>query len=90
MPSGTELTDSELALQRAMYRDRRIHKARKNTSGDWSLKVVWDDRIGRRRLFRIRVFRDTTGARKVRRDYGGQSYIKNPAIRSTYAVTGDP
>jgi hypothetical protein len=88
--TGARLSVTERALQRALYHDQRIHKARKNTGGDWSLKVSWGEIAGRNRLFRIRVFRDTTGARKVRRDYGGQSYIKNPAIRSSYAATGEP
>lgn len=89
--TGARLSVTERALQRALYHDHRIHKARKNTGGDWSLRVEWGEVIGRRRLFRIRVFKDTTGARKVRRDYGiGQSYISNPALRSRYATTGEP
>ena len=83
---GSRLSVSERAFQRSLYHDQRIHKARKNTGGDWSLKVEWGEVIGRRRLLRIRVFKDSTGARKVRRDYGGQSYVKNPAARSTWAI----
>lgn len=89
--TGARLSVTERAMQRALYHDQRIHKARKNTGGDWSLKVEWGEVIGRRRLFRIRVFKDTTGSRKVRRDYGlGKSYINNPALRSSYAITGEP
>ena len=83
---GARLSVTERALQRSLYHDQRIHKARKNTGGEWSLKVEWGEIIGNRRLLRIRVFRDTTGARKVRRDYGGESYVKNPAMRSTWGA----
>jgi hypothetical protein len=85
-PSGARLSASERAFQRSLYHDDRIHKARKDTGGAWSLKVNWGERIGRRRLLTIQVFRDTTGARRVRRDYGPESYVKNPAARSTYAM----
>jgi hypothetical protein len=83
--TGARLSVSERAFQRAMYHDPRIHKPRRGT-GDWSLKAEWGEIIGRRRLLRVRVFRDTTGARKVRRDYGGESYVKNPALRSTWGM----
>jgi hypothetical protein len=83
---GAGLSVSERAFQRALYHDERIHKAGK-PSGPWSLKVAWGERIGRRRLLTIRVFTDTTAARRVRADYGlAQSYIKNPALRSTAAA----
>ena len=90
--TGARLTATERALQRALYHDQRIHKARKNTGGPWSLKIEWDPVVPgqRRRTFRIRVFSDTVGARKVRRDYRSQSYVKNPALRSRYAITGEP
>lgn len=82
------LSRAERALQRALYRDKRIHKARKDTGGNWSLDREWGPVSGRTRTLRVRVFSDTSAARKVRRDYTrGDSYIKNPALRSTFAAT---
>lgn len=81
------LSRSERAFQRALYYDGRVHKARKATAGRWSLKVSWGEVIGRRRMLRIRVFSDTSGARRVRAEgTKADSYIKNPALRSTFAM----
>ena len=82
---GPGLSVSERAFQRSLYHDKRIHKARKGT-GDYSLVIDWREVIGRRRFVAIRLFTDTSGARRVRRDYGPESYIKNPAMRSTFAA----
>ncbi len=81
------LTRTERAFQRSLYHDARIHKPRKNSEGPWSLVVEWGERTGRVRSLRIRVFRDTQSAAMVRNWYGrGDSYIKNPELRSTAAL----
>ena len=81
------LTATERAFQRALYHDSRIHRARKNTGGEWSMpRPEWLPRTGSTRLVRIRVFSDTSAAAKVRAGYDtGNSYVKNPELRSTAA-----
>ena len=81
-----QLTRHQRAFQRALY----YHPLVYHRSGikAWSLKIEWQGeapRIGgpSRRLFRIRVFNDTSGARH---GGGGRSYVLDPALRSTAAV----
>lgn len=82
-------TRDERALQRALYHDERIHKPPKSYPGQWSLQVDWGERNIAVSLLRIRVLRDTSGARHVRggRARGG-SYISNPELRSGAAGSG--
>ena len=86
-PTPPGLTRTERAFQRALYHDERIHKARKNTGGPWSMpRPEWMPRTGSTRIVRIKVFSDTSAALKVRGGYDkGNSYVKNPELRSTAA-----
>lgn len=82
-----ELSRTERAFQRALYHDKRIANARKTKpEARWSLKVEWAERIGPRRRVQIRTFSDTSGRRKVENEYSrGESYVRNPSLRSVYA-----
>ena len=75
-------TRDERALTRALYYDQRIHKPSRRYPGDWSLQIEWTSRNVAVSLLRIRVLRDTSGARHVRRGRSGGSYITNPDLRS--------
>lgn len=82
-------TRDERALLRSLYHDERIHKPGKTYAGGWSLQVDWRSRNIAVALLRIRVLKDTSGSRYVRRggSHGG-SYIKNPELRSGAADSG--
>lgn len=83
------LSVSEREFQRALYRDPRIHHPdpRRHPDAAWSLKQpAWGEVIGGRRFVRIRVFADTSGARRARRE-PGTSYVRHPSLRSIAAVT---
>jgi hypothetical protein len=82
-----QLTRHQRAFMRALYYNPLIYH--RSPVKAWSLKVEWQQdtaRIGgpSRRLFRIRVFNDTSGRRHAGRSAG--SYVDNPALRSTAAV----
>jgi len=80
------LTAHQRAFQRALYYHRAIYH--RSPDKGWSLVVEWQaeaPRVGAsRRLFRVRVFRDTSGARHSRG--AGRSYVRNPLLRSRAAV----
>jgi hypothetical protein len=82
-----QLTRHQRAFMRALYYNPLIYH--RSDVKAWSLKVEWQaeaPRIGAasRRLFRIRVFNDTSGRRYAGRAAG--SYVQIPSLRSTAAV----
>ena len=81
-------TRDERALTRALYHDERIHKPGKTYAGGWSLQIDWRERNIAVALLRVRVLRDTSGARHVRRGKSRGSYITNPALRSGAVDSG--
>ena len=83
-PGGQRLSRTERAFQRALYRDPRVYH--RSPDKAYSLKEpVWGAPVGRVREVRIRVFRDTAGARHAE-ERSFRSYVANPALRSKTAV----
>ena len=78
--AGGRLPD-ERALLRALYHDPRIHKPRKNSGGPWSLQVDWTGRIGAVSMLRLRVLKDTSGARHAA-THRDSSWVRNEDLRS--------
>jgi len=76
-------TPDERALLRALYHDPRIHKPRKSGGGPWSLQVQWTGRLNAVSMLRLRVLKDTSGARhaRARRRREG-SWVANDELRS--------
>src|SRR5215475_7851073 len=75
-----QLTRHQRAFQRALYYHPLVYH--RSPVRAWSLKVEWQGdtaRIGApsRRLFRVRLFSDTAGARQ---GGGARSYVLNPAL----------
>ncbi len=81
------LSRHERAFQRAMYYDPRVYGHSPDKA--WALTVSWGEIIGRRRMLRVRVFSDTTGARHAGSYNRGRSYTRNPALRSIAAAERD-
>jgi len=79
------LSRAERAFQRALYHDQRIHKPRKNSPGEWSMKVDWDPAPplpGLHRNVRITLYRDTEGRRHVDRKRKRDRWTGNVTLQS--------
>jgi hypothetical protein len=97
---GARLSVDERAFSRALYHDDRVHKATSDKkprngngggarSGDWSLKLEWEDvpaGRGRPRYVRVRVFPARAGIRHSERKPKSERYSATPALRSTAAL----
>ena len=71
---GQNLSRSERAFVRALYRDPRVYHRSPGTKR-YSLKEpVWFEPQGRQRTVRIRVFPDTAGKRYITADLDRRSY----------------
>jgi hypothetical protein len=87
------LSVTERAFLRALYYDSRIHQltARAKPDARWSLKAEWDQPPlipGTARGLRVRVFRDTQGARHAKRMRQDRKFSENPELQS--AAPGSP
>lgn len=79
------LSAAERAFQRALYHDHRVHKPRRTSRGEWSLKVEWDDAPllpGVHRNVRITVFRPEEAARFASKKPRREQWQHNPALQS--------
>lgn len=89
---GARLSRTERAFQRALYYDDRIHQltgGRKKPRARYSLKVDWQPvplLPGQWRTAHVQVFGRASGRRHVETGPDRDSFVNNPALRSTAAA----
>lgn len=79
------LSSAERAFQRALYHDPRIHKPRRTSRGEWSLKVEWDEAPllpGAHRNVRVTVFRPEEAARFAAKKPKREQWQHNATLQS--------
>ena len=79
------LSKSERAFQRSLYHDERIHKPRKTSTGEWSLKCEWDDPPllpGGNRILRITVFPPAEASRYAKKRPASEQWTRNARMQS--------
>jgi hypothetical protein len=87
-----KLSRYELAFQRSLYYDGRIHVlsgGRARPSARWSLKLDWGPvpmLPTQQRRLRVQVFPDSAGRRHVDAQPATESWVNNPSLRSDPAT----
>jgi hypothetical protein len=79
------LSKAERAFQRALYHDPRIHKPRRTSRGEWSLKVEWDEAPllpAAHRNVKVTVFRPEEAARFAAKKPKREQWQHNATLQS--------